>query len=207
MQSRSAEAARSPEDLDRDYWATTGALGTGDGYRGYLGQYSNGLHAEEARDALKRMARDGTDAAARREREVWRDAKYDDRPSDYRDYLERYPTGIWQPEAEPRLAGLAAPAPVDPAVVEAALGLTRNDRLSIEQRLSYLGFPPGAQDGFFDSSTRWAIEGYQRNRGHDATGYLNQPTLAAIMDETRDVRSGIIIDGAAVLRGLLGGGN
>ena len=202
LQSQSAEAARSPEDRDRDYWATTGALGTGDGYRGYLGQYSDGLHAEEARDALKRMARDGTDAAARRERADWRDAEYNDRPRDYRDYLERYPTGIWRPEAEQRLAG-----PADPAVVEDALGLTRNDRLSIEQRLNYLGFPPGAQDGFFDSSTRWAIEGYQRNRGYDSTGYLNQPTLAAIMNETRDVRSGIIIDGAAILRGLLGGGS
>ncbi len=91
-------------------------------------------------------------------------------------------------------------------MVEDALGLTRNDRLSIEQRLNYLGFTPGAQDGFFDDSTRWAIEGYQRNRGHDATGYLDQPTLAAILNETRDVRSGIIIDGAAILRGLLGGG-
>ncbi len=191
--------------------ATTGALGTGDGYRDYLSQYSNGLYAEEARDALKRMARAGTDPAARRERDVWREAKYSDRARDYRDYLQRYPTGIWQPRAEARLAeltGAVAPAPAreDPATVESALGLTRNDRLSIEQRLNYLGFPPGAQDGFFDASTRWAIEGYQRNRGHDATSYLNHPTLAAIMNETRDVRSGIIIDGAAVLRGLLGGG-
>jgi peptidoglycan hydrolase-like protein with peptidoglycan-binding domain len=217
LQSQSAEAARSPEARDRDYWATTGALGTGDGYRSYLGQYSNGLYAEEARSALKRMAWAGTDLAARREREVWREAKYGDRPRDYRDYLQRYPTGIWQPGADARLAELTgaialapapaeAPAEANPAVVEDALGLTRNDRMSIEQRLNYLGFQPGAQDGFFDASTRWAIEGYQRNRGHDATGYLNQPTLAAIMNETRDVRSGIIIDGAAVLRSLLGGG-
>ncbi|MFQ5565138.1 MAG: peptidoglycan-binding protein [Paracoccaceae bacterium] len=214
LQSQSAEAARSPEDRDRDYWATTGALGTGDGYRNYLSQYPNGLYAQDARDALKRMARDGSDAAARREREVWRAAKYNDRPRDYRDYLQRYPTGIWQPAAEARLAeltGVAAPAPApaqaDPAAEEDALGLTRNDRLSIEQRLNYLGFPPGAQDGFFDANTRWAIEGYQRNRGHEPTGYLNQPTITAILNETRDVQSGIVIDGAAILRGLLGGGS
>jgi peptidoglycan hydrolase-like protein with peptidoglycan-binding domain len=208
LQSQSAEAGRGPGSRDSDYWARTGAYATGDGYRDYLSRYSDGLYADEARDALKRMARAGTDPAARREREVWREAKYSDRPRDYRDYLQRYPTGIWQPGAEQRLAeltGAVAPSPEDPAVVEGALGLTRNDRLSIEQRLNYLGFPPGVQDGFFDSSTRWAIEGYQRNRGHGATGYLDQPTLAAIMNETRDVRSGIIIDGAAVLRGLLGG--
>ena len=154
------------------------------------------------------MARAGTDLAARREREDWREAQYNDRPRDFRDYLERYPTGIWLPEAETRLAeltGSRTPAAADPAAMETALGLTRNDRLSIEQRLNYLGFPPGAQDGFFDSSTRWAIEGYQRNRRHEATGYLDQPTLAAIMKETRDLRSGVIIDGAAVLRNLLRG--
>ncbi len=175
LRSQSAEAGRIPGGGDRDYWARTGALGTGDGYRRYLNRYSHGRHAEEARDALKRMARSGADAAARREREVWREARYSDRPRDYRDYLQRYPAGIWQPEAE--------------------------------QRLDYLGFAPGTQDGFFDASTRWAIEGYQRNRGHDATGYLDQPTLAAITNETRGVRSGIIIDGAAILRELLGAGN
>ena len=194
LQSQSAEASRGPEARDSDYWARTGALGTGDGYRSYLSRYSNGLYAEDARDALKRMARAGTDPAARREREVWREAKYSDRPRDYRDYLQRYPTGIWQPEAEQRLAGPAAPAPADPAVAEDALGLTRNDRLSIEQRLNYLGFPPGAQDGFFDSSTRWAIEGYQRNRGHAATGYLNLDSGTLIMDVWYDQ----ITDGASL---------
>jgi peptidoglycan hydrolase-like protein with peptidoglycan-binding domain len=215
LQNQSAEAGRGPGSRDGNYWARTGALATGDGYRDYLNRYSNGLYAGEARDALKRMARAGTDAAARRERNVWREAGYSDRPRDYRDYLRRYPAGIWLPEAEQRLAGLTgavapasapASAAADPAAVESTLGLTRNDRMSIEQRLDYLGFRPGAQDGFFDASTRWAIEGYQRNRGHDATGYLDRPTYAAIMNETGDVRSGIVIDGAAVLRGLLGGG-
>ncbi|MCH8952961.1 MAG: peptidoglycan-binding protein [Proteobacteria bacterium] len=206
LQSQSAGASRGPGSRDSDYWARTGALGNAAGYRDYLERYTDGRHAGEARDTLKRMARAGTNAAARREREVWRQAVSRGRPRDYRDYLQRYPTGIWQPEAERRLAGPAAPAPDDPALVESALGLTRDDRMSIEQRLDYLGFPPGAPDGFFDASTRWAIEGYQRSRGHDATGYLDRPTLGAIMDETGDVRSGLIIDGAAVLRGLLGSG-
>ena len=206
LQSQSAGASRGPRSRDSDYWARTGAFGNAAGYRDYLERYTDGRHADEARDALKRMARAGTNAAARREREVWRAAVYSDRPRDYRDYLQRYPTGIWQPEAERRLAGPAAPAPEEPALVEIALGLTGDDRMSIEQRLDYLGFPPGVPDGFFDASTRWAIEGYQRSRGHDATGYLDRPTLGAIMDETGDVRSGLIIDGAAVLRGLLGSG-
>ena len=76
--------------------------------------------------------------------------------------------------------------------------------MSIEQRLNRLGFPPGTQDGFFDSSTRWAIEGYQRNRGFESTGYLSQPVIARILDETRGASQGIVIDGAAVLRSILG---
>jgi len=207
LHEQSAEAGRGDHrSRDSDYWARTGVRGTGDGYRRYLERYSDGLYADEARTALKRMARTGSDADARREREVWRDAEYSDRPRDYRDYLQRYPTGIWLPEAEQRLAGLAAPAPEDPAVAESALRLTRNDRVSVEQRLDYLGFPPGAQDGRFDASTRRAIKDYQRNRRHKVTGYLDQPTYGAIMNETRDARSNIIIDGTAVLRGLLGTG-
>jgi peptidoglycan hydrolase-like protein with peptidoglycan-binding domain len=210
LQSQSTEASGRPDSRDNDYWARTGAYGTGDGYRGYLERYSDGLHASEARDGLKRMARAGTDPAARRERDIWREAKLNNRPRDYSDYLQRYPTGIWQPNAEARLNELtgtteAAPYPAeDPAAAEASLGLTRNDRMSIEQRLNYLGFPPGPQDGFFDSSTRWAIEGYQRNRGFESTGYLNQTVIARILEETRGASQGIVIDGAAVLRGLLG---
>jgi len=195
---------------DHDYWARTGALGTGDGYRAYLERYTDGLHAGEARAALSRMAERGTDFPAAQELALWRQVQRYDRAVDYRDYLRRYPTGIWQPQAEARIAALeggpvSGGAPADPAATEEALRLTRNDRLSVEQRLAYLGFSPGSQDGFFDATTRWAIEGYQRSRGYGATGYLDQPTVTGIMDETRHVRSGIILDGAQVLRDLLGG--
>jgi len=201
---------RRAEAEDNAFWASTGARGTGDGYRSYLNRYSDGLHADEARQALKQLARTGADPAAERERTVWRAARLSDRPGDYRDYLTRYPSGIWRPEAEARMAEIQAggggrPEPVDPAVAEADLGLSRNDRLSIEQRLQYLGFNPGPQDGFFDDNTRWAIEGYQRSRRLQATGYLDRATVAGIVDETGGARQGVVIDGAAVLRELLRG--
>ena len=201
-----AEAERGAGTRDDRYWQETGARGTGDGYRAYLARYSGGRHAVEAREALKRMARDGTDSAAWREFRDWRDVSDRDRESDYRAYLDRYPTGIWQPEAEQRLAEFSTgPGGLDPIAAEAALNLTRNDRLSVEQRLNYLGFPPGAQDGFFDSSTRWAIEGYQRSRGMEPTGFLNRTTLTHLVEETGGVTQGIIIDGAEVLRNILRG--
>ena len=214
LQQQSREAASVPTSRDDDYWARTGALDTGDGYRAYLERYSDGLHATEARNALKRMARARTDIAARRELEDWRFAETNDQPRDYRDYLTRYPAGIWRPEADARLAeldGTSNPAPVadpaaDPVAEEASLALTRNDRLSVEQRLNHLGFSPGTRDGFFDSNSRRAIEDYQRNRGFQPTGYVDHPTIARLLDETAGVKQGIIIDGATVLRNLLGGG-
>jgi peptidoglycan hydrolase-like protein with peptidoglycan-binding domain len=208
-----ADAASRPQGSPDDrLWENAAASGTGDAYRDYLLRFPDGGHASEAREALKRMARLRTDAQAIEEMRVWRAARQSDRPWDYRNYLRSYPVGIWQPEAEERLAALAAtPAPLpavqpsDPQADEAALGLARTDRLSVEQRLNYLRFPPGSIDGFFDASTRQAIAGYQRSRGFEPTGYLDQPTIVRLLDETGGSRPGIVIDGAAVLRQLLGG--
>ena len=98
----------------------------------------------------------------------------------------------------------AGVAPQDPASAEAQLNLARTDRLSIEQRLAYLGFPPGPEDGFFDSQTRRAIENYQASRGLPATGYLDRQTVRSLVDETQGVRTGIVT-GAQVLMDILQG--
>jgi peptidoglycan hydrolase-like protein with peptidoglycan-binding domain len=205
-----ADAASRPQgSADDRYWERTAASGTADAYRDYLLRFSDGTHAREARQALKRMAFRGTDAQATEELRVWRAARQSDQPWDYRNYLRSYPVGIWQPEAEERLAGAPAPAPApaprDPRAEEAALGLARTDRLSVEQRLNYLRFPPGNIDGFFDASTRRAIDGYPQSRGFEPTGYLDQPTIIRLMEETGGAQTGIVIDGAEVLRRLLGG--
>lgn len=208
-----ADAASRPQgSAEERYWESAVASGSGDAYREYLLRFADGAHASEAREALKRMARLRTDAQAVQEMQVWRAASLADKPWDYRNYLRSYPVGIWQPEAEERLAALIAtpalapaPPPRDPRADEAALGLARTDRLSVEQRLNYLHFPPGNIDGFFDASTRRAINDYQRSRGFEPSGYLDQPTIVRLLDETGGSRPGIVIDGAAVLRGLLGG--
>ncbi|MEI4197779.1 peptidoglycan-binding protein [Roseovarius sp. E0-M6] len=123
------------------------------------------------------------------------------------------PTG-YLTRAQVALLDRQAPAPLEPepetaeaapsaaAQREAALDLSSADRLSIEQRLTELGFGPGRQDGAFDSDTQQAIEGYQRSREQAATGYLDRPTVTAMMQETRGV-SQDIVEGAEVLRGIL----
>ena len=89
---------------------------------------------------------------------------------------------------------------------EDALSLSLDDRISVEQRLRYLGFEVGAEDGEFDNRTRSAIKGYQSARGLEDTGYLNRPTVVNLVRDT-SVGSGqggrVTIDGAQVIRGLL----
>lgn len=105
------------------------------------------------------------------------------------------------PEPEPETAE-AEPAPSAAARREATLDLSTADRLSIEQRLAVLGFGPGRQDGTFDSDTRQAIKSYQRSRAQAATGYLDRPTVTAMMQETRGAGDDIV-EGAEVLQGIL----
>lgn len=107
------------------------------------------------------------------------------------------------PEPEPETAeDEPDAAPSAAAQREAALDLSTADRLMIEQRLAELGFEPGPRDGTFDSETRQAIEAYQRNREQAPTGYLDRPTVTAMMQENRGAGQDII-KGAEALRDIL----
>lgn len=107
------------------------------------------------------------------------------------------------PEPEPETTEAESEsAPSAAAQREAALDLSTADRLMIEQRLAELGFEPGPRDGTFDNETRQAIKAYQRNREQAPTGYLDRPTVTAMMQENRGA-SQDIIEGAEALRGIL----
>lgn len=104
--------------------------------------------------------------------------------------------------AAPPPAPQPAPSRPDPAAGEAALDLTRADRISIQKRLAVLGFAPGRQDGSFDRETRRSIEQYQRSRGHAATGHLDRSTVSTVMKETRGT-SIDLVKGAEALVNIL----
>lgn len=186
------EPAPEPPPADEAAWERIGPRRTGNELRDYLSRHPDGAHAADARSALRRMAERGTDRAAERERAAWRDAEAVDRRWSYRDYLDRFPHGIWAPEARDRLAELDGRRREtrDPEAREDALALGMRDRLSVEQRLAYLGYRVGRQDGFLDDTTRRAIENYQRDRGYGATGFLDRETLSGIIEETRGARVG-----------------
>ena len=203
------EQRRIREAEDNAYWSATGAKATPAGYRAYLEKYPDGLHAPVARAALAKIAEAEADAQARRERRVWKRAQKSNTAEAYRDYLGAYPEGIYRDEALARLdeiegAERAAAEQARLEEIEAALNLTDQDRLSVEQRLRSLGFVVGPMDGVFDDNTRGAIRDYQSSREIAATGYLDQPTVVTLVRETNQGRQGQVrIDGTEVIRGLL----
>lgn len=198
---------REAEAADNAHWARTGVSGRPRDLRAYLEAYPEGLHAAKARAALERIAEAEADAMTRHDRRAWRRARGRDTAEAYRDYLGEFPDGIFRDRALSRLDEIEG-AERDHANsrrlkrIENGLGLSRTDRISIEQRLRTLGYDVGPQDGKFDRRTRSAIRGYQRSRGLRGTGFLDHPTLVRLVRDTTR-RGGKQIDGADVIREIL----
>ena len=206
------EQRRIREAEDNAYWSGTGALATPDGYRAYLEDYPEGLHAKVARAALAKIAEAKSDEKAQRELRAFNKAKKKDTAEEYRKYLGKYPEGIYRDEALARLDKIESAERAKARLkklqaAERALKLSRSDRQSIERRLAFLGFAPGSADGKFDSKTRAAIRGYQASRELKGKGYLNRDTVVLLVKES-DAKAGgqssvNRVDGARIIEDLV----
>jgi peptidoglycan hydrolase-like protein with peptidoglycan-binding domain len=203
------EKRRIREAEDNAYWSATGANGTPAGYRTYLEKYPDGLHAKLARAALAKIAEAEADAKALKEKRAWARAQKRDTAESYRRYLADYPEGIYRDEALAKLDAIEGAERQAAEIarleqIEAALNLSDQDRLSVEQRLRALSFEVGPLDGVFDDRSRAAIKGYQAARDINDTGYLDRLTVVTLVRETNQPQQGQVqIDGAQVIRGLL----
>ena len=101
----------------------------------------------------------------------------------YRNYLAAWPKGAFRTNAERALQKLGATAtPSNPppvgggtqtsASAEAAIGLTRGQRITIQQQLTAIGYPTGVADGLWGSNTRTALRRWQTDNKLTATGYV-----------------------------------
>ena len=104
------------------------------------------------------------------------------------DYKAKFPAGVYANLAEIQLESLGeppgaeAPAPaVSSEAVEAALGLTREDRRRVQRALREAGFDPGQPDGLFGRRTRAAISAWQATEGMQSTGYLGADAVKALL--------------------------
>jgi len=95
-------------------------------------------------------------------------------------------------EAQLRLLtrGAVVVPPVDdeevgssPVAVEAALKLTRTQRVEIQRQLAALGFDGGVADGLWGSKTRAAIKSWQRANRQTQTGYVTAAQVRLIRQQ------------------------
>ena len=109
----------------------------------------------------------------------------------YQDYLARFPDGLHRADAQAALKrlGVAQPAPVmplpgqpapvmplpaSPAQLEAAIGLSRDQRAVIQRQLTLMGFDTRGADGLWGSNTRTAIARWQGANRQEVTGYFTR---------------------------------
>lgn len=84
--------------------------------------------------------------------------------------------------------GNGRPVARTPEQVEAALGLSRSERRSIQQDLSDLGFDPNGIDGLFGNGTRAAIRAWQRQARLARSGYLDAAQIARLHQDADTAR-------------------
>lgn len=143
--------------------------------------------ARQAQDREAEVA--ARDAEAKRAAEqadlnFWQETGSGTNEAGLRAYLERFPNGLFAPQAKRALADIEARRPQeDPALLaqEQALGLTPQMRQLAERRLQAQGLNTGRVDGNFDANTRNALRQFQQAAGLRPTGYMDRDTVAALI--------------------------
>ncbi len=173
---------------DRAFWDETGAAGDEVGLHAYLDRYPDGLFSQAAQTRLAAIEDQQRQVAEAQDAAAWDRARAADSVAGYRDYLGAFPQGSFASAAEARIAELGQVAERAPQVeaweaAERALGINGLTAQLVETRLEASGLEPGPVDGTFDDDTRRAIRAYQRDRGLEQTGYLNEQTVVLLLAE------------------------
>ncbi|RYH08241.1 peptidoglycan-binding domain-containing protein [Tropicimonas sp. IMCC6043] len=172
------------EKRDREAWAAVSETGDEAGLRTYLERYPNGLFAPIAKERLAAIDATAKAQAEALERADWERAAAAGTEEALAAYLAAHPNGANAAVARERLEAMAnagSEAMQAAEAAEAALGLNPVTRTLVERRLEQLNLDPGPVDGSFDDQTRAAIRRYQRARGLDVTGYMNEVVVAQML--------------------------
>ncbi|MGL4319900.1 MAG: peptidoglycan-binding protein [Paracoccaceae bacterium] len=181
-----AQRAAEREAQDRAYWDQTGKAGDEAGLRAYLARYPRGVFASLARERVAIIEAQKAAELTAADRDAWESAREENTLQSYEAYLRKYPTGAFAELARGRIEAMIDVPSEDPArtrarAEEVALQLSPAARTLIEGRLSSLGLRPGRVDGRFDADARAAIRAFQTSRRMQATGFLNEQTMLALM--------------------------
>lgn len=179
-----AERARAEkEQLDRAFWAETGAQGDEPGLRAYLERFPDGSFSTQATEQLGVIEEAKGQAAAAEDKAAWEQAVETNTVRAYRTYLRVFPAGAFAAEATARIDAINRPEPSDDEAIAAenALGLDGITLRLIEARLAQLGLEPGNVDGGLDGNTRRAIRNFQGDRDLPVTGFIDEQTIVRLL--------------------------
>lgn len=112
----------------------------------------------------------------RAETVFWESIKDSDQSASFEAYLERFgTTGVFAPLAEARIRELQVG---QAETAEASLDF---DRRQVQEALTARGYGIGTADGIFGPRTRSAIKSWQLEHDGEASGYLTEKQVAAIL--------------------------
>ena len=120
------------------------------------------------------------DTSFAQERDFWQSVLRDNTEAAYRDYLQRYPNGVFRGEANARLQDILNDPARRAEEAEAALSLSRSERRRIQADLTELGFSTRGVDGIFGGGTRAAIRGWQQGQGREVTGFIDAEQVSQL---------------------------
>lgn len=185
---------RNEDQQDQQSWERAQQVGTLDAYDNYLQNYPDGLYASTARRARRRLVAN-TDSSPREVAEIqeWtqivRFNEGQQKLAALRQYVERYPDGLFADDAQSMIAELErsldgeGEETLSPQETETLLGLSREQRRLIQSALNSLGYDAGPTDGIMGGRTRQAIRGWQESESHMRSGYLTRGQFSALISE------------------------
>ena len=132
----------------------------------------------------------------------WQSTLEQGTPEAYDAYLKRYPDGRFADIASTEAARIRGEPGRQARLEEQALGLTRDDRQSIQRALSLLQFDPKGIDGVFGAGSRAAIATWQKKNGLEATTYLTPKQIVTLTAQA-DKRAAELEDAAALRKAEL----
>lgn len=138
------------------------------------------------------------------DRNAYAEAQRKNTVAAYQQYLSQFPQGAYRGNATQQLQKLGASAtPAKPGTstpattptltasqqairAEAALGLSRSQRITIQQQLNALGYDVGGADGLWGSKTRSGIVRWQKANDQPQTGYVTQSQVTRIAAQAKN---------------------
>lgn len=115
---------------------------------------------------------------------LWQGSQALDTVEAYRNYIARYPDGIFRPDAERAIAEIIAEPNRAERLGEQALGLSLGARRGIQEDLTLLGYNTRGVDGIFGEGTRGAIRNWQQQNGFAQSSYLNAEQISLLQAQS-----------------------